>query len=224
MKIKQSNTGWNNVIDKAKSFGKKPTLYCVIFKHNKIKVGVSINIEERLIALSSHGLFVELFSDIILRECEKYKLYNIEKIALNKMMNVTKQLDIEVFKAIPICKIEKIFDESISESVITKHIRQEEIDYHELALKSNLYGTLYCLARKKRLNQSKDEAIQFILSNFPEDDLIDEQTWRGGIELLHPFVLEWIKPLGIKNAILIGQGYSKIDRKLTLSKFIYNCK
>ncbi len=224
LEVNFTEDGWFNATAAADRFGKRPVLYCVMFKHGVMKIGSTSNIPHRLYALSAHGIFKHLFDDIVIESCEGYALYEAENIAINEISKISHRFHTEVFGLIAPDIVRDIFIKSISKSSRCLINPVANPDYHKIATDSGLYNTFSVLSERVRLETSKAEAVEFVISNTPEDGYIDEGEWKKSLDNLHPFALKFIKTLGIRNAVLVGCGLGREDRKLALSNFVSEFK
>ena len=208
--------GWFDATAAAAHYGKRPVLYCVIFAHGLMKIGATSNMPERLKALSAHGLLKPLFAEILIESCESRNLFDAEREALVEISKISEMVGKEVFRAISIQTVKDIFVAAIHRASTPLVREYGPKDFDEIAEESGMYRAFYRIAKDVRTELSEKEAIDFVLLNTPENGEIDEHRWRESVDNLHPFSLELIPLLGVKNATLIGRGVGYPDRKKIL--------
>lgn len=216
--------GWFNATAAAARFGKQPVLYCVFFAHGLMKVGATTDIARRFEELSTHGVLKPLFSQVLIEKCGCHDLFEAERLAIAEMSSISQRVDKEVFKSISVETVKQVLTRAIKNSSLvypddkSNHI--EEIDCHEMALKTGLYGSLVYVAKSYIIEFAEKEAINFVLSNTPEIGEIDQEKWENSFGDLHPFSWDLIPVLAVKNATLIVHGVAYPDRKKILESLV----
>jgi hypothetical protein len=215
-----TESGWNNIKKVAEQFRNKPVLYCVMFKHGMMKIGSTSNILKRLKSFSVHGVFASFFDKVVIESCEGHILLEAEKIANKEIAKISQRLNTEVFGIIDIDTVRDVFIKSISKSSQSSCKPITKDDYHKVAITSNLYGVFASIVYNRNSEIYKKEAVDFVLSNTPENGYINDVEWFDALYKLHPFTINLINKICIDNAMLIYFGVGRADRKSALSKFI----
>ncbi len=211
-KISLQDDGWFNATQAAAKYGKAPVIYCIRFKNGLCKVGMTKNLNRRVVELSGHGLWCSMFIEVLAVETGGKHLGNTEALALKMFASIAEQRGKEVFVDPGSEVSAAVLRNAVAECF--RDVQQESIngagDYGRIAKETGMWNAVEWLAMEKRRQQTEDEAIRFALDVFNSKSDLDISAL---MDELHPFCESLAVHLVERNAVLIGMGLTYEQRK-----------
>lgn len=210
--VSLQSDGWFNATQAAAKYGKAPVIYCIRFKNGLCKVGMTKNLNRRVVELAGHGLWCHMFIEVLAFEAGGKHLGNTEALALNMFASIAERRGKEVFVDPGSEVASTVLRNAVAECLRDgrRPSTNGTDDYGRVAKESGIWNAIEWLAMEKRRQQTEDEAIRFALDVFNSKSDFDVSALMDD---LHPFCEPLAAHLVERNAMLIGMGLTYEQRK-----------